>query len=364
MSDTSNSTESKPRRRGFRLALLLGVPFLAAVAGGAIYLEGGRYITTDNAYVSAQKVLITPEVSGKIASIAVSEGQHLKAGDVLFSLDQKPYELALEEAQAQMARTADEFSALKDKFAGMDEQISLSRETLALRQSEVDRKTALRDSRVVSNADVETERINLQDAKQSLSTLEVDQRDIRNQLGGSIDVQLEDYAPYRAAKATVERAQWNLEQTTLRAPVDGIATQVPNIQLGRYLSAGTTVFAVVKDTDVWVDANPKETDITYLEPGQDVSVSIDAFPGEPLKGRVSSISPATGSVFSLIPAQNASGNWVKVVQRVPVKVEFLPGQHMSRLRAGMSVNVEIDTHRSRSLATLFGTEAVAQTAQQ
>ena len=364
MSDTPNPAEAKPRRRGLRFALLLGVPLMAAVAGGAIYLEGGRYISTDNAYVSAQKVLITPEVSGKIASIAVSEGQHLKAGDVLFSLDQKPYELALEEAQAQMARTADEFSALKDKFAGMDKQINLSRETLALRQSEVDRKTALRDLRVVSNADVETERINLQDAKQSLSTLEVDQRDIRNQLGGSIDVQLEDYAPYRAAKATVERAQWNLEQTTLRAPVDGIATQVPNIQLGRYLAAGTTVFAVVKDTDVWVDANPKETDITYLEPGQDVSVSIDAFPGEPLKGRVSSISPATGSVFSLIPAQNASGNWVKVVQRVPVKVEFLPGQHMSRLRAGMSVNVEIDTHRSRSLATLFGTEAVAQTAQQ
>jgi membrane fusion protein (multidrug efflux system) len=145
------------------------------------------------------------------------------------------------------------------------------------------------------------------------------------------------------------------------APLDGIATQVSNIQMGRYLAAGTTVFAIVSGQDVWVDANPKETDITWLTQGQSVNITADAFPDTVLKGHVASISPGTGSQFSLIPAQNAAGNWVKVVQRIPVRIDFEHGQDMSRLRAGMSVNVDIDTHRQRSLAGLLGMEAAAQT---
>lgn len=361
MTDIIQSAPATPRRRWLRPFLLLGVPVIALSAGVYIYLHGGRYVTTDNAYVAAQKVLVTPEISGTVADIKVSEGEALKAGDILFTIDRKPYELALAEAQAQLARTQNDFAGLKDSYVGLDRQIALAQETLQLRQSEVDRKTALLTSRVVSESDVESGRIDLQAAKAGLETLEQNQRDVLNQLGGMATATLETYSPFLAAKATLERAQWNLDQTVLKAPVGGIATQVSNIQLGRYLAAGTTVFAIVSNNDIWVDANPKETDITYLTPGQPVTVSIDAFPGHDLKGSVASISPGTGSVFSLIPAQNAAGNWVKVVQRVPVRVEFAAGQDLANLRAGMSASVAIDTGRLRSIGSLIGTQAVAQT---
>ena len=354
----------KPRRRWLRRLLLGAVPVIAVVAGSVIYLQGGRYISTDNAYVGAQKVLVTPEISGTVASITVTEGQHLKAGDVLFAFDRKPYELALEQANAALANAANSFAGLKTQLAGFSGQIALAQETVALRQAELDRKAALLASRVAAASDVDADRVNLQAAKSALAVLEQNQRDVLSQLGGNADASIESFAPWQSAKAAVDQAQWNLDQTVVHAPLDGIATQVSNIQLGRYLMAGTTVFAIVSDRDIWVDANPKETDITYLAEGQDVTVTVDAFSNEPLKGHVASISPGTGSQFSLIPAQNAAGNWVKVVQRVPVRVAFDAGQDTSNLRAGMSATVAIDTHRVRTLAGLFGLEAAAHTMDQ
>jgi membrane fusion protein (multidrug efflux system) len=199
----------------------------------------------------------------------------------------------------------------------------------------------------------------VQTAKATLEALQQSQRAVLNQLGGNAEAAIDSYAPYLAAKAAVAKAQWNLDQTVVKAPMDGIATQVANIQMGRYLAAGTAVFAIVSGTDVWIDANPKETDITYLAAGLPVSITIDAFPDHPLKGQVASISPGTGAVFSIIPAQNAAGNWVKVVQRVPVRVTLENGQDLSFLRTGMSANVSIDTGRVRSLGSLLGIEAIA-----
>jgi len=363
MSDTpENPTPAKPRRRWLRSLLLVGVPLIALGAGTAIYLNGGRYISTDNAYVGAQKVLVTPEISGTIDKIAVTEGQHLKAGDVLFTLDRAPYELALNEAKAALARAATDFDSLKVKYQGLEPQIALATDTVALRQADLDRKQLLLASKVVSTSDVDTYRISLQDAKAALEVLQQSQRDILSQLGGNAAAPIESYPPWQQAKAALDQAQWNLDRTVLKAPMDGVATQVSNIQLGRYLAAGTTVFAIMSTDDVWVDANPKETDITYLIPGQEVTITVDAFPKAPLKGHVESISPGTGSQFSVIPAQNAAGNWVKVVQRVPVRITFDPGADTSKLRSGMSANVDIDTKRTRSLAGLLGMEAAAQTA--
>ena len=216
----------------------------------------------------------------------------------------------------------------------------------------------------MARADIEQDQVNLQLAIAQLAQLQQGQRNALSQLGGNPDATLETYGPWLAAKAAVERAQWNLDQTVLKAPLDGVATQVSNIQLGRFLAAGSPVFAIVSDQDVWVDANPKETDITWLKPGQQVTITVDAFPGQPFKGHVASISPGTGAQFSLIPAQNAAGNWVKVVQRVPVRITLDEGQDLSKLRAGMSVNVDIDTHRQRTLAGLLHWEAVAQPVQE
>jgi membrane fusion protein (multidrug efflux system) len=354
----------KAHRKWLRRILLLAVPFMALAAGTAIYLNGGRYISTDNAYVASQKVLVTPQISGTVDKISVTEGQALKAGDVLFTIDPKPYQLALAEAQAAQARAATDFSVLKSRYQGFEPQIELARNTVALRQAELDRKSQLLANKVVAKSDIDEDRINLQAAKSALEAFQQDQRDVLSQLGGNASAALETYAPWLSAKAAAERAQWQLDQTVLRAPLDGIATQVSNIQLGRFLNAGTAVFAIVSESDVWVDANPKETDITWLVPDQEVTITVDAFSSTALKGHVASISPGTGSQFSLIPPQNAAGNWVKVVQRVPVRIEFDKGQDLSKLRAGMSVNVDVDTHRTRSIAGLLHLEAVAQTTTQ
>jgi membrane fusion protein, multidrug efflux system len=364
MSDASAPVSPKPRRRWLRRFLLLVVPAIAIVAGLAIYLHGGRYISTDNAYVAAQKVLVTPQISGTVSEIKVAEGQKLKAGDLLFAIDPKPYEIALAEARAALTRAETDFAALKTQYQGFAPQIDLAQNTVNLRQEEVDRKSKLLASRVVARADIEEDQVNLEQARATLSSLVQGQRNALSQLGGNPDATLETYGPWLAAKAAVDRAQWNLDQTVLKAPLDGVATQVSNIQLGRFLAAGSPVFAIVSDSDVWVDANPKETDITWLTPDQAVTLTVDAFPDRPFMGHVASISPGTGAQFSLIPAQNAAGNWVKVVQRVPVRVSFDPGQDLSKLRAGMSVNVDIDTHRKRTLAGLLRWEAIAAPVQE
>ena len=363
MSDV-NPIAARPRRRWLRRFLLLVVPAIAIAAGLGVYLNGGRYISTDNAYVSAQKVLVTPQISGTVNDIKVAEGQKLKAGDVLFTIDPKPYEIALAEAKAAQTRAQTDFAALKTQYEGFAPQIELAQNTVNLRQEEVDRKSKLLASKVVARADIEENQVNLEQARAILSSLQQGQRSALSQLGGNPAAALETDGAWLAAKAAVDRAQWNLDQTVLKAPLDGTATQVTNIQLGRYLAAGAPVFAILSDQDVWVDANPKETDITWLKPDQQVTITVDAFPGQPFKGRVSSISPGTGAQFSLIPAQNAAGNWVKVVQRVPVRITLDAGQDLTKLRAGMSVNVDIDTHRKRTLAGLLRWEAVAAPVQE
>ncbi len=361
---TTATVTAKPRRRLLRFALLVLLPLVAIGAGAEIYLHGGRYITTDNAYVNAQKVLVTPEVSGTVSAVTVTEGQHLKQGDTLFTIDRKPFELALAQAQAALAAAQSNYNGLKVKWTGLAPQIDLAQQTIALKQAELDRKTKLAANKVVAQTDVDQARADLQSAKTALEVLEQSRRDMASQLGGSPDTPLEAYPPYAQAKVAVDQAQWNLDQTVLKSPIDGVATQVSNIQLGRYLPAGTAVFAIVSDKDIWLDANPKETDITYLVPGQAVDVTVDTYSGQTFTGHVASISPGTGAQFSIIPPQNAAGNWVKVVQRVPVRIEFDPGQNTAKLRAGMSASVAIDTHRTRSLAGLLGMVANAQTPEQ
>ena len=193
---------------------------------------------------------------------------------------------------------------------------------MALRQEEVDRKSKLLASKVVARSDIERGQVNLGDSPRPISLPWAGPAQCAEPAWRNPDATLGPYGPWLSAKAAVDRAQWYLDQTVLKAPLDGVATQVSNIQLGSFLAAGSPVFAIVSDQDVLVDANPKETDITWLKPEQRVTVMVDAFPDRPLKGHVASISPGTGAQFSLIPAQNASGNWVKVVQRVPVRIDL------------------------------------------
>jgi membrane fusion protein, multidrug efflux system len=334
-------------RKRLRMILLVVLPVFAVIIGLGIYLSGGRYISTDNAYVGAQKVLITPDISGKITHVAIREGQQVNPGDELFMLDREPFALALQQAKAKLDTARSDFDKLKSNLKSLNTLADLVGKNVELKQHDVDRKSKLVSSQAGSQADLDAAQVAVVTA-QLQAEYAVQQRDMTlNQLLGNPDLPLEQFPEYAQAKAALDSAQRDFDHTIVRAPMSGTATQVDNIQLGRFVAAGTPVFSVIDDQAPWVDANPKETDITYLRVGQKVALSIDSFPDRTFTGTVVSVSPGTGAQFSILPAQNATGNWVKIVQRVPVRIAFDKDEDTRLLRSGMSVNVDIDTGHSR-----------------
>jgi membrane fusion protein (multidrug efflux system) len=334
-------------RKRLRMMLLVVLPALAVLGGAWFYLTGGRYISTDNAYVGAQKVLITPDVSGKIIHVAVIEGQHVKPGDELFTLDPEPYKLALAQAQAKLAAARVDYDKLKTTYGSLTTLVELAKKNTGIKQRDVERKSQLLKSQAGSRADVDTAATGLVTA-QLQAQYATQQRAITlSQLLGNPDLPLAEFPEYAQAKAALDDAQRNLRLSVVRAPMSGTATQVDNIQLGRFIAAGTPVLSVIDDANPWVEANPKETDITYLRVGQKATLDVDSFPDHTFKGHVIAVSPGTGAQFSILPPQNATGNWVKVVQRVPVRIAFDKDEDTHLLRAGMSVVADIDTGHSR-----------------
>ena len=339
-----------------RFLLMVVLPLAVILGGGWFYLQGGRYVATDNAYVGAQKVLITPSVSGRVLTVSVVEGQMVRAGDPLLEIDPASYRIAVADAEARLAEVRTEFATLKANRQGLERQITVSEQTIELRKSALERKMSLAGNRVISAADVDTAQIDLATAKANLEPLKQQHAVVLTQLQGNPALDIADYPPYAAAEAALAKARLDLQSTSIRAPLDGMATQVSAIQLGRWLASGTAVFAVIGTDPIWVDANPKETDLEHVVVGQPATVVVDTFPDVTFRAHVSAISPGTGAQFSILPAQNAAGNWVKVVQRIPIRVEFEPGQDLSKLRSGMSANVTVDTGRKRTLQSMLGPE--------
>ena len=342
-------------RRYRRFLLLVVVPLVALMAGFTLYLNGGRYVTTDDAYVGAQKVLITPDISGKIVSVAVREGQQVSTGDVLFQIDQVPFQLALAQARARLddARTSHENLVANVRLYG--QTIEIVNSGIGIKQRDVERKSALVKSSAGSQLDLDNSSTALVTAQAQLQLVKQQRSNSLNQLLGDPDLPLDRFPAYMQAKAVLDDAQRNLDLSTVRAPINGVATQVDQIQLGRFVMAGAPVFSIIDVGNPWVDANPKESDFTYVAVGQTVTLEVDAFPNHVFKGTVGSLSPGTGAQFAILPPQNAMGNFVKVVQRVPVRVYFdKDDKFVGRLKAGMSVYATIDTNHRRSLAALFG----------
>jgi len=284
----------------------------------------------------------------------VREGQHVNAGDELMTLDPEPYRLAALETEAKLARVKTDFDTLKSTGSSLAKQIALSRDSIAANQADFDRKTALLSNRISTPADLDRSRMLLLAAKAQLEQLQQQEATVRNQLLGDMDLPIDRYPQYMEATVALQRARRDLANTVLRAPIAGIATQVTSMQMGRYLTAGMAVFSIIGTESVWIEANPKETDLTYMRPGQPVTITVDAFPSREWHGTVAAISPGTGAQFTILPPQNAAGNWIKIVQRVPLRIEFEPGQDVQRLRSGMSATVEIDTRRRRGLSSLVG----------
>jgi membrane fusion protein (multidrug efflux system) len=353
---------AEPRRRLLaglrkyrRFLLLVVLPLTAVIGGLTFYLSGGRYVTTDDAYVGAQKVLITPDISGKIEKVVVREGQRVNEGDTLFEIDPVPFRLALQQAQANLATAKTNYDTLRSNIQIYGQMGDLAQQGVDLKRRDVDRKTSLVKSNFGSQLDLDNSTTGLVTASAQLELLKQQVSTAKNQLLGNPDLPLEQFPPYAMAKAALDQAQRNLDHTVLRAPMNGIATQVDSIQLGRFVAAGTPVFSIIDTSKPWVDANPKESDFTYVAVGQPVTIDVDAFPDHVFKGTIGSLSPGTGAQFAILPPQNATGNFVKVVQRVPVRIYFDDNDRMvQKLKAGMSSYVSIDTNHRRSLARLFG----------
>ena len=342
-------------RRYRRFLLLVVLPLAAAIGGLVLYLNGGRYVGTDDAYVGAQKVLITPDISGKIDKVVVKEGQHVNKDDVLFEIDPVPFKLAVDQARAQLEQAKTTYDNLVANVKIYGQMLDLAQQAVDLKQRDVDRKQALVAQKVGSQLDLDNSANAMVTAGAQAQFVRQQLSNAKAQLLGNPDLPMEQFPPYAQAKAQLDMAQRNLDHTVLRAPMPGIATQVEQIQLGRFVAAGTPVFSVIDVDQPWVDANPKESDFTYVAVGQPATLEVDAFPNHLFKGHVGSLSPGTGAQFAILPPQNATGNFVKVVQRVPVRIYFdMDDPFVKKLKAGMSVYATVDTGHKRSLATLLG----------
>ena len=358
----SKKLAAEPRRRLLaglrryrRFLLLVVLPIAVAITGFVFYLNGGRYVGTDDAYVGAQKVLITPDISGKIDKVVVKEGQRVKQGDVLFEIDPQPFQFALDQAKAQHEQAKTSHENLKANVKIYGQMADLMQQTIDLKDKDVTRKSTLAKSSFGSQLDLDNANNAAVTSRAESAFVQQQLSNAKTQLLGNADLPLEQFPPYTQAKAALDMAQRNFDHTVMRAPMDGIATQVDQIQLGRFVPAGTPVFSVIDIANPWVDANPKESDFTYVSVGQPVELDVDAFPNHVFKGYVGSLSPGTGAQFAILPPQNATGNFVKVVQRVPVRIYFdKDDPFVKKLKAGMSVYATIDTGHKRSLAGLLG----------
>jgi membrane fusion protein (multidrug efflux system) len=336
-----------------RKVLMIGGVAIVAAVSLVMYLTGGRYVSTDDAYVQAAKLMVTTDVSGMVKQVDVHEGQYVKAGQVLFTLDPLPFQIALDNAKAQLGQAVQGVAAAKADYATAISNVDAQKATVDLNQRNYVRYAALVKAQAIAASTYDQARLTLAASQQQLAALQQTAQAALTKLNGDPNIAPEKTPQYQQALATVAEDQRQLDHATVRAPFAGIVTEVDSLQPGTLvisaLSAFTTTSAVglVGTQNVWIQAQMKETDLTHVHDGAPVDITIDTYPGHTWHGHIAAVSAATGSAFSVLPAENASGNWVKVVQRIPTKIiiDRKPGDPV--LSSGMSAVVEIDTGHRR-----------------
>jgi len=346
------------RRALIRFLLLVVVPLAAAGAGLAVYLAGGRYVDTDDAYVKARyAVKMAPEVAGRVTDVAVAENQRVAKGDVLFRIDPESYRLALKRARSHLASVRDDLKALKAQFRQKQTDLDQAQEDIDYYRRRYHRLKRLAGRNAASQSEVDAAEHKLARARLALKRARRALDRIRAQLGADPSLPVTKQPRFREAEARRDQAAVDLRHTVVRAPRPGVVGNL-QLQAGDYVKPGNPLFALVSP-GFYLKANLKETQLTHVRPGDPATVELDTYPGEVIHAEVSSIAPATGSEFSVLPAQNASGNWVEVVQRVPVRLRLEDPPEDIDLRSGLSAAVSIDTGHERSLAGLLGGSARA-----
>lgn len=339
--DPAAKTETPVRKRAWlRPLLMFGVPLLIAAVGAFFYFTSGRYITTDNAYVRQDMISVSPDVSGRIVAVNVRENQRVKAGDVLFRIDPEPYRIALAQADADLATARVSVATMATDTGSAAADIQSARAELTLADATYRRQAELMKRGFTTRANVDAAVQAVEAAKAKIATGEAAAARARQQIGSGGGAG--QPAAIQVALAKRAQAAMNLDRTVVRARTDGVVSQTNRLQVGNITPSGVPALSLVVSDRAWVEANFKETDLNHMRVGQPAEMEFDAYPGMKIHGRVDSIGAGTGSEFSVLPAQNANGNWVKVTQRVPVRIA-INGTPPRAMIAGLSTDVTIDT---------------------
>lgn len=336
-----------------RLALLFLVPLLAVAGAGWWWLSGGRYVSTDNAYVKAHIVQISPEVSGQVRRVLTRDHATVEAGQPLLTIESRPFRLALDSAEAELDTARAHVETLRGIWREAVAELADAEARAVYFQRQAQRQEELAIKGVASASKRDESQNDARAAADRVSTAREKLQRVLTALNGDPQLPADSHPLVREKIAARERAALDLSRTTVRAPVDGVVVNM-RLQQGEQIKAATPLFSLVVLSRPWVEANYKETELTHVKVGQKATVVLDTYPDETWEAIVESVSPATGAEFAILPPQNASGNWVKVVQRLPVKLRLLPHVGESPLRAGMTATVKIDTGRQRDLTSLIG----------
>ena len=341
--------EATPPERSFRQRLrrplMIAVPILIALAAGGFYLVSESYVVTDDAFVLATKASINARVSGQVVEIAVKDNQVVRKGQLLFRIDPQPYEIAVEQAEARVGSAHLQVEGLKANYRQQLAELQSARDSAAFDAQEYDRKKALLASDVTSRSTYERAETDYKVARQHIASAQQQLSNTIAALNGDPAIAIDRHPAVREAKAQLDKARLDLAYTRIVAPEDGVVARVDDLQLGDFVTGGAPIFAMMSTRHIWVEANFRETGLTHLRPGQAATIDVDAYPGHSFKAHVASMAPGTGSQFALLPPENATGNWVKVVQRLPVRLEFDNIDPSRPLYSGISVTARVDTAR-------------------
>lgn len=331
-----------------RRPLMLAVPIVVAAIGVSMYLAQEQYVSTDDAFVRAAKVTVNARVSGQAVEIAVRDNERVRQGQVLFRIDPEPYQIVVDQAEARLGSARLQIDALKATYRQQQAELQSARESASFDEREFDRKKMLVASDFTPRAVYERAETDMKVSRHRMASIEQQIANTIVALNGDPDIDIDRHPTVRAARAQLDRARLDLSYATVTAPDDGIVTKVDDLQIGGFVSAGAATFSLMSSRHVWIEANFRETGLTHMHPGQEATVDVDAHPDRKFKAHIVSMSPGTGSDFSILPPENATGNWVKVVQRLPVRLELDDLDPNRPLFSGISVTVRVDTGYRRT----------------
>jgi membrane fusion protein (multidrug efflux system) len=343
----------KSMRQRARWPLMIALPLALAAVGGRKYLADEPYVSTDDAFVRVARMRVNARVSGQVVEVAVKDNQRVHKGELLVRIDPAPYQIGVDKAEAGLASARLLVEGLKATYRQQRAELESARASAAFDENEYNRKKALVASAFTSRAAYDRADTDLKVARQAIASIEQQIANTVVALNGDPDIDVDRHPGVRMARAELDRARLDASYSQVLAPADGVVTKVDDLQVGDYVSPGAAMFSLLSSERVWIEANFRETGLSHMLPGQAAEISVDAYPGLSFKAHIVSMSPGVGSDFAVLPPENATGNWVKVVQRLPVRLELDDAEPSRALFSGVSVTARVDTGYRPTLRQLL-----------